>query len=126
MWIKGRPLSITCQDWYLIILSRVTVPWARIELGIFNYVEEDTEGLIRTEHLSSCWPYSLVLKDGTGATGGFWSSFRKCVDRALIVIVMSLLGSSQYSALTFDTNPYLYCDGKADVCLLALSTPTTH
>ncbi|XP_014388117.1 PREDICTED: uncharacterized protein C10orf131 homolog [Myotis brandtii] len=28
---------------------------------------------------------------------------------------MSLLGLCQYSALAFDTNPYLYCDGKADM-----------
>lgn len=46
----------------------------------YFYVEESTEGLIITEHLSSCWPYSIVLKYGTGTTGGFWSSFRKSLD----------------------------------------------
>lgn len=81
MGVKGRPLSFTCEGWCSITSARVTISWSRVELGIFNCVEEDTErGLIRPEHLSSCWPYLVVLKYGIGITGEFWSSFRKFVD----------------------------------------------
>lgn len=52
-------------------LQGLLSPWSRVKLGIFNFVEENTEGLVRTEHLSSYWTYSVVLKCGTGATGGF-------------------------------------------------------
>ena len=34
-------------------LQGLLSPWSRVKLGIFNFVEENTEGLVRTEHLSS-------------------------------------------------------------------------
>ena len=55
-------------------------PWSRIKLIIFNFVEENAEGLIRTEHLNSYGPFSAILKCGTESIDGFWSSFRKCID----------------------------------------------
>lgn len=72
MGVKGRPLSFTCKDWCSVTSTRVAISWSRVDLGIFNCVEEDTErGLIRTERLSSCWSYSVVLKYGIGTTGEF-------------------------------------------------------